>query len=160
MPALDKPLSELQTYRGINPKPADFDQYWSLALAELDATDPKPELIPCDALGAKGVETFDLFFTGVGGARIYAKYLRPAQPAEPGPGDPPLDVPVVQVAGVPLDDHPAEQPLAAEVDLDVPGVPDRNPGHDHVPGRVERDLLAVPGVHPGEPAERVVERLK
>jgi len=86
MPALDKPLSELQTYRGINPKPADFDQYWSLALAELDATDPKPELIPCDALGARGVETFDLFFTGVGGARIYAKYLRPAQPAKPGPG--------------------------------------------------------------------------
>ena len=75
MPLLDKPLSELQTYRGINPKPADFDQYWSRALAELDATDPEPELVPADALGAKGVETFDLFFTSVGGARIYAKYL-------------------------------------------------------------------------------------
>lgn len=86
MPLLDKPLDELRTYKGINPKPADFDQYWARALSELDATDPKPELIPVDVLGAKGVETFDLFFTGVGGARIYAKYLRPAQPAAPGPG--------------------------------------------------------------------------
>jgi len=86
MPILDKPLAELREYRGINPLPQDFDDYWSRALAELDATDPAPELIPCDALGAKGVETFDLFFTGVGGARIYSKYLRPSQPAAPAPG--------------------------------------------------------------------------
>ncbi len=86
MPVLDKPLEELKSYLGINPKPGDFDEYWARALAELDATDPEPELIPTNALGARGVETFDLFFTGVGGARIYAKYLRPQQPAEPGPG--------------------------------------------------------------------------
>ncbi|MFZ4775002.1 MAG: acetylxylan esterase [Terrimicrobiaceae bacterium] len=86
MPQLDKPLSELKSYLGINPKPADFDDYWTAALAELDATDPAAELIPCDALNAKGVETFDLYFTSVGGARIYAKYLRPAQPAKPGTG--------------------------------------------------------------------------
>ncbi|TSA32314.1 MAG: acetylxylan esterase [Verrucomicrobiaceae bacterium] len=86
MPVLDKPLAELREYRGINPKPEDFDDYWARALAELDATDPEPELIPCDALGAKGIETFDLFFTGVGGARIYAKYLRPSAPAAPCPG--------------------------------------------------------------------------
>lgn len=86
MPILDKPLSELRTYRGINPKPADFDDYWTRALAELDSVDPCPELIPVDALGVKTVETFDLFFNSVGGARIYAKYLRPVQPAQPGPG--------------------------------------------------------------------------
>ncbi|MBE2204527.1 MAG: acetylxylan esterase [Chthoniobacterales bacterium] len=86
MPALDKPLSELRTYLGINPKPADFDEYWARALAELDSIAPDPELIPCDALGARGVETFDLYFQSVGGARIYAKYLRPRQPAKPGPG--------------------------------------------------------------------------
>lgn len=86
MPVLDKPLSELRTYPGINPKPADFDDYWARALAELDAVAPEPELIPCDVLGAKGVETFDLYFRSVGGARIYAKYLRPQQPARPGPG--------------------------------------------------------------------------
>jgi cephalosporin-C deacetylase len=77
MPILDKPLSELREYRGINPKPADFDAYWERALAELDAVDPAPELIPVDALGPCNAETFDLFFTSVDGARIYAKYLRP-----------------------------------------------------------------------------------
>jgi len=86
MPLLDKPLSELRNYRGISPRPDDFDEFWSRALAELDATDPQAERIPCDPLGAKNVETFDLFFNGVGGARIYAKYLRPAQPSAPAPG--------------------------------------------------------------------------
>lgn len=79
MPLLDKPLSELRTYQGINPRPADFDAYWSKALAELDATDPKPELVPSAAITPKHTEAFDLWFTGVGGARIYAKYLRPKQ---------------------------------------------------------------------------------
>lgn len=86
MPLVDKPLEELRTYRGISPKPLDFDEYWAKALAELDATDPKPELVPVNPLGSSKAETFDLFFTGIGGAKIYAKYLRPVQPAPPGPG--------------------------------------------------------------------------
>ena len=45
MPLVDKPLSELRTYQGRNPRPADFDAYWAEALRELDATDPKPELV-------------------------------------------------------------------------------------------------------------------
>ncbi len=86
MPVLDKPLHELRSYTGINPKPSDFDDYWTRALAELDGIDPELELIPADALGAKGVETFDLFFRSIGGARIYAKLLRPSKPSEAGPG--------------------------------------------------------------------------
>jgi len=77
MPLIDKPLPELRTYQGINPRPADFDAYWTAALAELDATDPKPELVPSAAIAPRHSEAFDLWFTGVGGARIYAKYLRP-----------------------------------------------------------------------------------
>lgn len=77
MPALDKPLSELKTYLGINPRPADFDEYWSRALADLDATDPAPELVATQAIQSPHADAFDLFFTGVGGARVYAKYLRP-----------------------------------------------------------------------------------
>lgn len=79
MPLLDKPLSELREYRGINPRPDDFDAYWVRALSELDAVDPRPELVPVDALGANFAETFDLYFTSVDGARIYAKYLKPKQ---------------------------------------------------------------------------------
>ncbi len=78
MPLVDKPLPELRTYQGRNPRPADFDAYWAEALAELDATPPNPELVPSDTITPKGIECFDLWFTGAGGARIYAKYLRPA----------------------------------------------------------------------------------
>jgi cephalosporin-C deacetylase len=77
MPALDLPLSELRRYAGRNPRPADFDAYWAAALAELDATPPRAEFVPSDVLRSQHVECFDLWFTGVGGARVYAKFLRP-----------------------------------------------------------------------------------
>ncbi len=79
MPAFDLPLAELKTYQGTNPRPADFDAYWEAALAELDALDPQVELVPNPTLSHPLVECFDLWFTGVGGARIYAKYLRPRE---------------------------------------------------------------------------------
>jgi len=84
MPLIDKPLPELFEYRGRNPRPDDFDDYWAAALRELDATDPKPELRPSPLLGTRHNECFDLWFTGVGGARIYAKYLRPKHPGGSG----------------------------------------------------------------------------
>ena len=31
MPIVDMPLEELRVYRGINPKPDDFDAYWAAA---------------------------------------------------------------------------------------------------------------------------------
>src|SRR6185312_6546501 len=77
MPLIDLPLAELRKYSGRNPRPADFDAYWDSALRELDATDPKPDLRPNPTVSARGIECFDLWFTGVGGARVYAKYLRP-----------------------------------------------------------------------------------
>ena len=80
MPLIDKPLPELREYRGRNPRPADFDAYWATALRELDATPPNPELRPAGVVRSGQVECFDLWFTGVGGARVYAKYLRPATP--------------------------------------------------------------------------------
>lgn len=77
MPLVDKPLSELRTYTGITPKPTDFDAYWEKALADLDATDPAPVLERTTAIKPRNAEAFDLWFTGVGGAKIHAKYLRP-----------------------------------------------------------------------------------
>jgi cephalosporin-C deacetylase len=85
MPVLDKPLSELREYRGISPCPRDLDQFWEEALAELDATDPEPELIPVDGFSPPRAEVFDLWFRGVGGARIHAKYLRPKGSSEACP---------------------------------------------------------------------------
>ena len=77
MPLIDLPLEKLREYRGRNPRPADHDTYWEHALQELAATDPRPELKPAGVVCSEHVECFDLWFTGIGGARIYAKYLRP-----------------------------------------------------------------------------------
>lgn len=76
MPMLDMPLDELLTYKGINPRPTDFDDYWTRALGELDnqSLDYTLEEVPS---AFKGVQLFHLYFTGVGGAKIHCKFLRP-----------------------------------------------------------------------------------
>lgn len=76
MPLVDKPLVELQKYNGRNPRPADFDQFWDAALAEMKAVDAKVQLVAAD-FQTPQAECFDLWFTGVRGARLHAKYLRP-----------------------------------------------------------------------------------
>jgi len=84
MPLVDMPLEQLLTYQGRNPCPADIDVYWDRSLAEMRAVDPQVELVP-HHLNAPFAECFDLYFTGVGGARVHAKYLRPKHAAEPHP---------------------------------------------------------------------------
>ena len=85
MPAFDFPLAELQRYRGTNPRPDDFDAYWDAGVRALEEHDPQVELIPNDTITSRVAECFDLWFTGPGGARVYAKYLRPRQRAGRGP---------------------------------------------------------------------------
>jgi len=80
----DLTFEELQNYQGINPKPADFDAFWEASLAEMRAIDPQLELIPAE-FQAEGCECFHLYFTGVQGARVHAKYLRPTKAQAPHP---------------------------------------------------------------------------
>lgn len=75
----DLPLEQLQTYPGSNPRPADFDAYWDAALAEMRATPANPQLVPA-AFQTAYAECFDLYFTGVGGARVHARLARPRSP--------------------------------------------------------------------------------
>jgi len=84
MPLVDMPLEQLEGYQGRNPRPADFEEYWSRALAEMNAVDPQLELVPSQ-FQVPGAECFDLYFTGVRGARIHAKYLRPLHAKGPHP---------------------------------------------------------------------------
>ncbi len=77
-------LDDLKTYTGINPRPADFDTYWDHALTEMHAIDAQVELVPAE-FQAPNAECFHLYFTGVGGARIHAKLLRPKQVNAPHP---------------------------------------------------------------------------
>ena len=78
MPIFEMPLEELHSYQGRNPKPRDFKAYWERALRELDSTPTRLELTPHPS-PARFAECFDLWFTGVGGARIHAQYIRPRE---------------------------------------------------------------------------------
>lgn len=80
----DFPLDQLKTYTGTNPRPADFDLYWQTALAEMHAVDPQIELIPAE-FQVPGAECFHLYFTGVAGARLHAKFIRPRHQTSPAP---------------------------------------------------------------------------
>jgi cephalosporin-C deacetylase len=84
MPQIDMPLEQLLTYTGRSPCPADFDEFWDRSVAEMQALDPQIEMKP-HALNAPFAECFDLYFTGTGGARVHAKYLRPKNQMEPHP---------------------------------------------------------------------------
>jgi cephalosporin-C deacetylase len=80
----DMPFEELQTYQGCNPRPPDFDAYWDRGLAEMRAVDPQIEIVPAE-FQAPYAECSHLYFTGVGGARIHAKLLRPRDATAPHP---------------------------------------------------------------------------
>lgn len=77
MPLLfDMPFSELQSYQGRNPRPKDFDQYWDAAILEMRQTDPRISLEKAD-FSTNFAECLHLYFTGVRGARVHARLLRP-----------------------------------------------------------------------------------
>lgn len=82
MPLIDLPLAELERYAGRNPRPNDFDAYWERALAELAAT-PRDVVLEPAEFQTPFAECFHLYFTGVRGARIHAKYLRPRSAPKP-----------------------------------------------------------------------------
>lgn len=73
---LNQEIEKLYNYKGSNPKPEDFDEFWDTAVEEVKKIDPEVELKPAKQK-FKGCEAFDMYFTGMGGARIHAKYMRP-----------------------------------------------------------------------------------
>jgi cephalosporin-C deacetylase len=76
----DMPLEQLREYRGINPRPADFDAYWDAALAEMNALDPQIEIVPDPDFQLPTIACSHLWFTGEGGARIHARLFQPKDP--------------------------------------------------------------------------------
>ena len=84
MPLVDMPLDQLTSYTGRNPRPTDHGEYWERALKEMKGVDPRVQLVPHQII-APYAECFDLYFTGVRGARIHAKYARPVKSAAKHP---------------------------------------------------------------------------
>lgn len=84
MPIFDLPLEKLMEYQGISPRPTDFDEYWENALNEMKKVSPSVEIIPSD-FTVPFAECYDLYFTGVRGARIHVKYVKPKKVKKPHP---------------------------------------------------------------------------
>jgi cephalosporin-C deacetylase len=80
----DLPFEELSGYKGSNPRPEDFDDYWQQGLEEMRLVDPQIELRPAN-FETSFCECYDLYFTGVRGARIHVKLLKPKHNQEPHP---------------------------------------------------------------------------
>ena len=76
MPLFEMPLEQMLVYQGRNPKPQDHEAYWTRALAQMHALGTACTL-EISEFSAPGVDCLDLFFTGVGGARVYAKLMLP-----------------------------------------------------------------------------------
>ena len=85
MPILDMPLAKLKTYRGLNPRPKDFDAFWNTALREMRSLDPQLKITANPTIRVSYADCFDLHWIGVGGARIHAKLLRPKDTSKPRP---------------------------------------------------------------------------
>ena len=73
---IDLTVPELLKWQGVNPRPRDHDAYWDRGLKELDAVDPAPEFRPAK-FSSPFADCFDLYYTGVRGARVYAKFIKP-----------------------------------------------------------------------------------
>ena len=69
-------IEELLKYNGVNPRPEDHDDYWEKALSEMKAVDSEISFEEVD-FKSPVVSCYDMYFTGVNGARIYAKHVRP-----------------------------------------------------------------------------------
>jgi cephalosporin-C deacetylase len=80
----DLPFEELSGYMGSNPRPHDFNEYWQHGLEEMRLVDPQIELRPAN-FETSFCECYDLYFTGVRGARIHVKLLKPKHNQEPHP---------------------------------------------------------------------------
>ena len=76
MPIVDMSVEKLYAFQGCNPCPADIEEYWDRAVAQMEALGTGCELIEAD-FHAPNVECFEMYFTGVGGAKIHCRYARP-----------------------------------------------------------------------------------
>ena len=69
MATFDLPIEELRRYRPERHEPPDFDAFWQATLAETRAR-PLDLTVEAVDIGLASNETFDVTFTGFGGARI------------------------------------------------------------------------------------------
>ena len=84
MPLVDLSLKELKEYQGRSPKPKDFDRFWDASLEAAKQSEWEVTLEESD-FQTSFCQCYDLYFTGLDGARIYAKYMVPTNVEGPVP---------------------------------------------------------------------------
>ncbi len=84
MGVFDLPLEELKKYKGSTPCPKDFDEFWDESVQEVKNIKRNVKLVK-SSFQVNYAECYDLYFTGIGGAKIHAKYLKPLKCIEPHP---------------------------------------------------------------------------
>ncbi len=67
---------EWGNYQGSGQKPSDFATFWEKGKLEVDQLANTYELVPHE-IYSELVEAFDMYFTGVGGAKIHAQVVQP-----------------------------------------------------------------------------------
>lgn len=84
MPLVDLSLKELNEYQGISPKPKDFDEFWDASIEAAKLCDWQV-ILKANEFQTPFCKCYDLYFTSLDGARIYAKYMVPSKVEEPAP---------------------------------------------------------------------------
>lgn len=69
-------IESLETYRGIGSAPKDYDEYWNRAKEDLKKASLDYKLEEAD-FRPKNCLAYNLYFTGVGGAKIRCQFLKP-----------------------------------------------------------------------------------
>lgn len=76
MPMVDMPISKLREYKGISKMPKDFDEFWEQQLLKLEEVNLKYTLEEVD-FKCSFAKCYNLYFNGINGAKVYAKFLMP-----------------------------------------------------------------------------------
>lgn len=69
---------ELSSYRGSDPCPSDFDAFWAERMDEADAVALEFDIARAELPHAPSCEFLDVWFSGIDGSRLHAKYIRRA----------------------------------------------------------------------------------
>jgi cephalosporin-C deacetylase len=85
MPWFDLPLDQLREYRTETAEPPDLDLWWQRQLESARSAARPPALTRYEPETYAPVEVYDTEFSGAGGDRIRAWYLRPAGANGPTP---------------------------------------------------------------------------
>lgn len=78
MAMTEREIENLQDYLGATPIPDDFEEFWNQRMEEANRAPLMYQLTQAEEVpSCVACEHLDLWFVGMGGARLYAKYLRP-----------------------------------------------------------------------------------